>query len=218
MRVGPDISGHPGPVAPPPGREGLSGATRSVRSAGKGTGEGRQPMPRQRQTMRRALAFDTFQQVLAEIAEVRKAHRTTGNWTLAQVCKHLADSVNGSIDGFDLRQHRIKRTLFKRPLLWYTFRWGIPREYTVDPALTPPREIDIEAALVELTPSIQRYTAPHRPPSDERLLAPLGQTVHLPALCLALRAPPRKRAGPAAIAAADAFTRAARAPRRFQFV
>ena len=120
-------------------------------------------MPRPRRTMRRALAFDTFQQVLAEIAEARKAHRTTGNWTLAQICKHLADSVNGSIDGFDLRQHRIKRTLFKRPLLWYTFRWGIPREYTVDPALTPPREIDIEAALTELTSAIERYTAHNGP-------------------------------------------------------
>ena len=112
-------------------------------------------MPRPRRTVRRALAFDTFQQVLAEIAEVRKAHRTTGNWTIAQICKHLADSVNGSIDGFDLRQHRIKRTLFKGPLLWYTFKWGIPREYTVDPALTSDggalllREVDRRLGLTK---------------------------------------------------------------------
>ncbi len=94
---------------------------------------------------------------MPEVERLQAGHRSVGNWTLAQVCKHLADSVNGSIDGFDLRRHRIKRALLAKPLLWYTFWFGIPSGYTVDPALTPPDDVRLDETSAGLREAIARY-------------------------------------------------------------
>lgn len=84
-------------------------------------------------------------------------HRTLGHWSLGQICAHLANSFHGAIDGFDLSRHRLKRTLFRRWLRWYTFRWGIPENYLVDPNLAPPSEVKVQEGLEALSTAIARY-------------------------------------------------------------
>ncbi len=61
------------------------------------------------------------------------------------------------MDGFDLRRHRIKRWFFSKPLLGYTYRYGIPRGYTVDPKLTPPPGVELAPAVQALEAAIDRY-------------------------------------------------------------
>lgn len=90
-----------------------------------------------------------------------RAHHILGNWTLAQVCKHLADSINGSIDGVDLRRHRFKRWFIAKRMLAWTLKNGIPPGITVDPNLTPPPGVDMATALAELQGAIRRYQS-HR--------------------------------------------------------
>ena len=68
-------------------------------------------------------------------------HRAVRNWTLAQICRHLTDSFTGSMGGFDLRNHRVKRFLMKRKMLQVALTKGIPENYTVDPRLTPPPDV-----------------------------------------------------------------------------
>ncbi len=106
---------------------------------------------------RREFTFGDLDAVLREVQRLRRGHRTLRNWTLAQVCRHLADTIHASIDGFDLRRHRIKRWFFRRPLLAYTYRFGIPAGYTVDPKLTPPAGVDLEASHTRLEQAIRRY-------------------------------------------------------------
>ena len=65
---------------------------------------------------RRVLSFDRIDQVMPEVHRLVPAHETVGNWSLGAICKHLEDSFNGSIEGFDLRNHRIKRFLMKRKM------------------------------------------------------------------------------------------------------
>lgn len=84
-------------------------------------------------------------------------HRTLADWTLGQICKHLADSFHGSIDGLDLGSHRVKRFLLRRWLLWVTFQYGIPRNYTVDDRLTPREPVKIEEGVGLLEQAIARY-------------------------------------------------------------
>jgi hypothetical protein len=86
-----------------------------------------------------------------------REHHSLGHWTLAQVCKHLADSINGSIDGLDLRRHRFKRWFLAKRMLAWTLENGIPPGITVDPNLTPPPAVDMATALAELQGAIRRY-------------------------------------------------------------
>lgn len=106
---------------------------------------------------KRDLVFYNLGEVLDEVRLLRSGYRTVGQWTLAQICRHLADTIHASMDGFDLRRHRIKRWVFARPLLAYTYRYGIPPGYTVDPNLTPPRDVKLDPSIAEMEQAIRRY-------------------------------------------------------------
>lgn len=106
---------------------------------------------------RRKLTFDSLEQVEPDIRMLLAGHLAVGNWSLAQICKHLADSFVGSIRGFDLRNHRWKRTFFRRPMLRFTLRNGIPENYMVDPNLTPKPEIAMDDSVQMLRAAIERY-------------------------------------------------------------
>ncbi len=107
--------------------------------------------------MRRVLHFSHLPEVLAEARRLASSHRTLGRWTLAQICRHLADTIHGSMDGFDLRRHRFKRLFFRSLLLAYAYRWGIPEAYTVDPKLNPPEGLRLDDQIEALARAIQRY-------------------------------------------------------------
>ena len=107
--------------------------------------------------MRRVLAFQGVDELLPEVRRLIPAHRTVGRWTLAQVCRHLADTITGSMDGFDLRRHRVKRFFLSKRLLRYTFQHGITPGYTVDPKLTPPPQVNLDEAVARLERAVERY-------------------------------------------------------------
>jgi len=112
---------------------------------------------------REALGYAELSDSLADVQRIRGAHRALGNWTLAQTCKHLADTIQGSMDGFDLSRHRLKRWFIAKRLLAHTYVHGIPKSYTVDPRLTPPPGVDLDAAIADLEEAIARYRD-HRGP------------------------------------------------------
>jgi len=107
---------------------------------------------------RRLLTLAGLPDIVVEVRSLADGpHRTVGNWTLAQVCRHLADTINGSMDGLDLSRHRFKRFFLSKRLLRYTFRHGIPPGYTIDPKLNPPSDVTLEASLAALERAVARY-------------------------------------------------------------
>jgi hypothetical protein len=103
------------------------------------------------------LNFHTIEEVLPAIQRLATGHATRGNWTLAQICRHLADTFAGSIDGFGMTLHRHKRRWLSKPLLWLTYRVGIPRGFTADPGLTPPGDCELAESIDRLEQAIERY-------------------------------------------------------------
>lgn len=94
---------------------------------------------------------------MPEVRRLAPAHETIANWSLGQICKHLEDSFVGSLEGFDLRNHRIKRLLMKRKMLDVALTKGIPLNYTVDPNITPPSHVDLDEGIEGLARAIERY-------------------------------------------------------------
>lgn len=122
----------------------------------------RQPISRSR----RQITFHSLDDILPDVRRLAPAHHTLGQWTLGQICWHLAVTVDASIDGMNLRNHRRKRRLIGLLLFRYTLRFGIPPNYTVDTALTPPSHVALSAAMMDLERSLLRYrqhTGPLRP-------------------------------------------------------
>ncbi len=106
---------------------------------------------------RRALTFNDLAQVMPEVFGLAAGHRVVGAWTLGQMCRHLAQSFIGSMDGLDLSRHRFKRLFFRRRMLRTALTKGIPPGYTVDARLTPPAQVDTGEAVVALACAVRRY-------------------------------------------------------------
>ncbi len=113
---------------------------------------------------RRELRFNDLCEVMPEVERLRRGHRTIGRWTLAQVCRHLADSFDGSIDGFGVRNHRVMRWLFGRRALQRVFEGdSLGRGFTITESLNPPEECDEHDSAEALAQAIQRFAESNGP-------------------------------------------------------
>jgi hypothetical protein len=72
---------------------------------------------------RRRLRFSDFDELLADVRQLHAVpHRALGNWSLAQIVKHLGRVMHGSIDGSEAPAQfplpaRIVGRIFLRPFL-----------------------------------------------------------------------------------------------------
>ena len=114
-------------------------------------------MRRPANTQRRALRLADVAQIMPEVRRLVPAHHTVGNWSLGQICRHLVASVIGSMEGFDLRNHRVKRFFIRRKMLEVALTKGIPPGWTVDPNLTPPSYVNLDEVVEALAGAIERY-------------------------------------------------------------
>lgn len=96
---------------------------------------------------------------MPDVHRLVSAHLTVANWSLAQTCEHLMHSFVGSMEGFDLRNHRVKRFFIRRQMLRVALTTGIPRGWTVDPKITPREDVDLGDAVDGLDAAIRRYLA-----------------------------------------------------------
>jgi Protein of unknown function (DUF1569) len=116
---------------------------------------------------RRNLHFPSFQALLTDAHLLHSApYQKLGNWSLAQIADHLAQSLHASIDGFGYRRNflfrAIARQLLPRILRTRRIPTGtkIPQRFNPSPTLTD------NLALPQLTTAIQRFenhTAPLAP-------------------------------------------------------
>jgi hypothetical protein len=47
---------------------------------------------------RRTLGYESFEEVMPDVERLLQGHTTVGNWTLAQICRHLAAILRRHVD------------------------------------------------------------------------------------------------------------------------
>lgn len=111
---------------------------------------------------RRKLRFESFDDVLADVERLYAGPvRTLGNWSLPQICDHLAAALNGAIDGLPLRSPwylRLIAPLIKRRFLTRPMPSGfkIPNQSAIQQVLVPRDDVDADAALERLRVAVAR--------------------------------------------------------------
>ncbi len=109
---------------------------------------------------RSGLIFDDLTEVIEDVHRLRQGNRATGNWTLGQTCRHIADTLNGSIDGLGVTKHRVMRTLFGRRVLRQVFESNTLGDgFTVTEKLNPPGDVTLDEAIDALEDAVARYRA-----------------------------------------------------------
>lgn len=107
---------------------------------------------------RSALTFNDLTDVIDDVEDLRRGNRATGNWTLAQTCRHIADTIHGSMDGLGVTNHRVMRALFGRRVLRQVFQSNTLGDgFTVTEKLNPPEDVDLEVSVAALRQAITRY-------------------------------------------------------------
>jgi len=119
---------------------------------------------------RRTLRFESLDEVIAD-AEVLRAHgyERLGNWSLGQVCDHLARAMNMSIDGIEFRVPWVFR-LVARGLRGRMLRNGLPAGLPLKGAaakgLKPADQVNDADGVEALHRAVARLkTEPTRNPS-----------------------------------------------------
>ena len=123
---------------------------------------------------RRTLAFDRLDHVMPEVDRLLEGHSTVGNWSLGQMCNHLADTFRFSIEGFGAKVPWLPRMLFGRMAKKQVFGSGqmrpgikLPEKFLPKPGL------DARAEAEALRAAVAIFTAHTGPVADHPMFGPM---------------------------------------------
>lgn len=129
---------------------------------------------------RRRLNFSSLDQVIPEVERLLRGHTTIGNWSLGQICNHLAQGIDNSIDGFPAaaRPPWILQKTLGRFVLRRTLRTGVFMEGMRAPVECQPRAgVDATAELEALRKAVQRFLEYSGPLAEHPLSGPVKREV-----------------------------------------
>jgi hypothetical protein len=122
---------------------------------------------------RRTLRFASLDEVMPEVARLRRGHTTLGTWTLAQVCRHLANVMNRVIDlpASTPRDPSLEFGLEKKREVFETGR--LPEGLPAPPGVVPSGELDEGEEAEGLGRAIDRFRSSPGPLAPHRFFGPL---------------------------------------------
>lgn len=106
---------------------------------------------------RRALTFATLDRVMPDVDVLLEGYTVAGNWSLGQVCNHLATSIRMSVEGYPSRAPWLVRKLVAPRVLRKILRSGripdgvkTPEPYVPKPGLDDRAEAEALRATLHL--------------------------------------------------------------------
>ncbi len=117
---------------------------------------------------RRAIRFHRYDDILAEANRLLSSgYERVGNWSLAQICQHLAIIMEMSLDGFDYLFPWPMRAVARWFILRKVLRHDVFRgRYKAPKNVQPPETSDDPAGIARLQRALERlnaHTGPMKP-------------------------------------------------------
>jgi hypothetical protein len=109
---------------------------------------------------RRTLNFALLDEVMPDVERLLAGHSTVGQWSLGQICNHLARTISGSVDGFPtLAPWLIRRTVGPLAFRGVDRLGRLPTGVKAAAYLIPPPGLDARAEAEALGAAIARFQA-----------------------------------------------------------
>ncbi len=114
-----------------------------------------------RATGRRQLRYDSYDDLLADLDALTTGEpEVVGNWSPAQICKHLAAAFNGCIDGVSFRANWptrvIAKSFLKNKFLNKSLPAGFKIPGTAKKQFEPEQSLDLNEQAAALRKAIAR--------------------------------------------------------------
>lgn len=121
---------------------------------------------------RRTLTFSTIDDVIADIGRLRRGYSKTGNWTLPQICFHLAYPIDESLRGI-LSPAPTSKQQQAQGFLDQVNESGWPKQkLDSPPPMRPPERAD-ESAIEQYLASLKKLRDYHQPMVEAFLFGPI---------------------------------------------
>ena len=108
---------------------------------------------------RRQLRFESYDQMLADVHAMHaRPTRHLGNWSLGQICEHLAKAIDYAVDGAPFQVPWVFRTVgpwIKKRIIERPMKPGFRLPKSAAEYL--PQETDAAAGIARLEQAIERY-------------------------------------------------------------
>jgi hypothetical protein len=115
---------------------------------------------------RRALAFASLDEVMPDVDRLLGGHTTVGNWSLGQICNHLARAFAGSVEGFPIQAPWLVRTTLGPIILRKILKEGKMAEGIKLPEEVRPKPgLDDRAEAEALRAALRRFADHTGPPA-----------------------------------------------------
>jgi hypothetical protein len=125
---------------------------------------------------RRPLGFGSLSEVMPEVDRLLEGHRTVGNWSLGQICNHLAGALIYSVEGYPVKVPWLIRKTLGRRFKREFFRTEQMREGIKLPENFVPRPgLDARAEAEALRAALTMYSAHTGPMADHPMFGPLSR-------------------------------------------
>jgi hypothetical protein len=129
---------------------------------------------------RRSLTFASLDEVMPEVERLLLGHTTVGNWSLGQICSHLAQGIRFTLDGFpsEARLPWIIRTTIGRFILWRILRVGrFVRRMRMPAKYEPPSGADARVEAESLRAALERFKVHTCPLAEHPLKGQVSRAV-----------------------------------------
>jgi len=125
---------------------------------------------------RRALSFQTLDQVMPEVDRLLDGHATVGRWSLGQICNHLASMLVCSVEGFPVAAPWLVRATAGALKRKRSLGTGVHVEGMRHPEGTSPKEnLEARAEAEALRATLGYYASHQAPLAPHALLGPMSR-------------------------------------------
>jgi Protein of unknown function (DUF1569) len=119
---------------------------------------------------RRALRYVRLDEIMPDVDRLLEGHSTVGNWSLAQICRHLAIVMRRVVDLPSSTPHDASRWVGEERKRQYVASGLIPEGIPTSPQLVPVEGLDEREEAEGLRRAIAHYEASPGPVVPHPLL------------------------------------------------
>jgi Protein of unknown function (DUF1569) len=122
---------------------------------------------------RRTLRFNSLDEVMPEVGRLLEGHSTLGNWSLAQICRHLATVMRRVVDLPASTPHDPSQWAPEERKRQVLESGIIPEALPAPPEILPAEALDEREEAEGLRAAIAHYQASSGPVIPHRIFGPL---------------------------------------------
>jgi hypothetical protein len=134
---------------------------------------------------RRKLEFATLDEVIPEVDRLLQGHRTLGNWSLGQICNHLAASIAMAVEGPPFQAPWVVRKTVGPLILARILKSGrFPNGIRLPKKFDPKPGVDARAEAEALRATVRLFAMHTGPLADHPLAGPIPRASWDRMLCI----------------------------------